>query len=70
LSQNTGLIGWVSNCDTLHILIREHREENNIIANIEYKLMEQMCEYFEICPLPNKVEIFRNALEKTLGEDI
>ena len=40
LSQNTGLIGWVSNCDTLHILIREHREENNIIANIEYKLME------------------------------
>jgi FKBP12-rapamycin complex-associated protein len=51
-------------------LIREHREENNIIANIEYKLMEQMCEFFEICPLPNKVEIFRNALEKTLGEDI
>jgi FKBP12-rapamycin complex-associated protein len=32
--------------------------------------MEQMCENFEICPLPNKVEIFRNALEKTLGEDL
>jgi hypothetical protein len=29
-----------------------------------------MCEHFDICPLPNKVEIFRNALEKTLGEDI
>jgi len=32
--------------------------------------MEQMCEHFETCPLPNKVEIFRNALEKTLGEDL
>jgi len=60
----------VSNCDTLHMLIREHREENGIIANIEYKLMESFCEHFEICPLPNKVEIFRNALEKTVGEDI
>lgn len=29
-----------------------------------------MCEHFEICPLPNKVEIFRNALEKTAGEDL
>lgn len=60
----------MSNCDTLHMLIREHREENGIIANIEYKLMESFCEHFEICPLPNKVEIFRNALEKTVGEDI
>ena len=54
----------------MHILIKEHREENNIIQNIEYKLMEQFCEHFDICPLPNKVEIFRSMLEKTLGEDI
>lgn len=70
LSQNTGLIGWVSNCDTLHVLIKEHREENKVIPTIEYKLMEQMCEGFVMLPLPNKVEIFRNALEKTAGEDI
>jgi FKBP12-rapamycin complex-associated protein len=29
-----------------------------------------MCEHFATCPLVNKVEIFRNALEKTVGEDI
>jgi hypothetical protein len=29
-----------------------------------------MCEHFAQCPLINKVEIFRNALEKTVGEDI
>jgi FKBP12-rapamycin complex-associated protein len=40
LSQNTGLIGWVSNCDTLHVLIKDHREESGIIPTIEYKLME------------------------------
>jgi FKBP12-rapamycin complex-associated protein len=29
-----------------------------------------MCDQFEICPLPNKVEIFRNALDRTVGEDL
>lgn len=29
-----------------------------------------MCDNFEFCPLINKVEIFRNALEKTAGEDL
>jgi hypothetical protein len=52
------------------MLIKDHRAENGIIPNIDYKLMEKMCEHFEICPLPNKVEIFRNALEKTAGEDL
>jgi len=32
--------------------------------------MESMCPHFDICPLPNKVEIFRYALDKTMGEDI
>jgi FKBP12-rapamycin complex-associated protein len=32
--------------------------------------MEGMCEHFETCPLANKVEIFRYALDKTVGEDL
>lgn len=70
LSQNTGLIGWVPNCDTLHQLIKEHRQQANIIPNIEYKLMESMCDNFDTCPLPNKVEIFRYSLDRTMGEDL
>jgi FKBP12-rapamycin complex-associated protein len=70
LSQNTGLIGWVSNSDTLHQLIKDYRVEAGIIENIEFKLVNEMCEHFAQCPLINKVEIFRNALEKTVGEDI
>jgi len=26
LSPNSGLISWVANCDTLHALIKEHRD--------------------------------------------
>ena len=32
--------------------------------------MDGMCKNFEMCPLANKVEIFRNALDKTYGEDL
>lgn len=30
LSPNSGLIGWVPNCDTLHHLIREYREARRV----------------------------------------
>ena len=70
LSQNTGLIGWVNNCDTLHMLIKEHRWANKIPPKIDWQLMDSFCSHFETCPLPNKVEIFRHALDKTLGEDL
>ena len=31
LSPNSGLIGWVPNCDTLHHLIREYRDARKVI---------------------------------------
>jgi len=64
------LIGWVKDSDTLHVLIKEHREQNKIVPSVDYNLMHSFCEHFDICPLPNKVEIFRHALSKTLGEDL
>ena len=30
LSQNSGLLEWLLNCDTLHSLIREYREKKNL----------------------------------------
>jgi FKBP12-rapamycin complex-associated protein len=30
LSPNSGLIEWVPNCDTLHSLIREHRDARKV----------------------------------------
>jgi len=70
LNANTGLIGWVPNCDTLHVLIKEYRTTYKIIQNIEFKLMKSMCENFELCCLVNKVEIFRHAMDHTFGQDL
>jgi FKBP12-rapamycin complex-associated protein len=61
LSNDAGLIGMVPNCDTLNQLIRDHRQQSNIIFNTETKTMENMFENYENCPLLNKVEIFRYA---------
>lgn len=41
LSPNSGLIGWVPHCDTLHSLIRDYRESKKILLNIEHRLMLQ-----------------------------
>ena len=39
LSTNSGLIGWVPHCDTLHSLIRDYREKKKILLNIEHRIM-------------------------------
>ena len=39
LSTNSGLISWVSPCDTLHALIRDYREKKKILLNIEHRIM-------------------------------
>lgn len=47
LSPNSGLIGWVPYCDTIHALIRDYRDKKKIMLNIEHRLMLQV--YFLIC---------------------
>ena len=42
LSPNSGLIGWVPHCDTIHSLIRDYREKKKIMLNIEHRLMLQV----------------------------
>ena len=70
LSPNSGLIGWVPNCDTLHTLIREFREARKIPLNIEHRLMMAMAPDYEHLPLINKVEVFEHALNETTGDDL
>ena len=42
LAPNAGLIGWVQDSDTLHVLVRDYRESRKILLNIEYRLMLQV----------------------------
>ena len=70
LSNNSGLIGWVSNCDTLHQLIKDYRQINKIPLYVEYSLMENFNQKFDTSLSMNKLEIFKYALNNTLGIDL
>ncbi|KAJ3138476.1 phosphatidylinositol kinase- protein kinase tor1 [Physocladia obscura] len=70
LSEISGLIGFVPNCDTLNQIIRDYRENRKIILNIEQKLMNEINPEYTELPLIHKVEIFEHALNKTDGKDL
>ncbi|XP_024933499.1 serine/threonine-protein kinase TOR isoform X2 [Ziziphus jujuba] len=70
LSPNSGLIGWVPNCDTLHYLIREYRDARKITLNQENKLMLGFAPDYDHLPLIAKVEVFEYALHNTEGNDL
>lgn len=48
LSTNSGLIGWVPHCDTLHSLIRDYREKKKILLNIEHRIMLRVPIYLSV----------------------
>lgn len=70
LSTNSGLIGWVPHCDTLHALIRDYRDKKKILLNIEHRIMLSMAPDYEHLTLMEKVEVFEHALEHTQGDDL
>lgn len=70
LSPNSGLIGWVPNCDTLHQLIREYRDARKMFVNMEHRLMLAFAPDYEHLPLIGKVEVFEHALQSTEGNDL
>jgi phosphatidylinositol kinase/protein kinase (PI-3 family) len=55
LSTNSGLIGWVPHCDTLHSLIRDYREKRKCLLNIEHRIMQRMASDLEKLMLMQKV---------------
>eukprot|EP00262_Sarcandra_glabra_P013512 TRINITY_DN3761_c0_g3_i1.p1 TRINITY_DN3761_c0_g3~~TRINITY_DN3761_c0_g3_i1.p1 ORF type:complete len:827 (+),score=138.38 TRINITY_DN3761_c0_g3_i1:92-2482(+) len=70
LSPNSGLIGWVPDCDTLHHLIREYRDARKIFLNQEHRLMLAFAPDYDHLPLIAKVEVFEHALQNTEGNDL
>eukprot|EP01114_Cavostelium_apophysatum_P008931 TRINITY_DN21_c0_g1_i4.p1 TRINITY_DN21_c0_g1~~TRINITY_DN21_c0_g1_i4.p1 ORF type:complete len:850 (-),score=225.26 TRINITY_DN21_c0_g1_i4:63-2612(-) len=70
LAPNSGLIGWLSHCDTLHALIRAYRDAKKIPYTLEQRILLQMSsDYANLCTV-QKVEIFKHAIETTDGNDL
>jgi FKBP12-rapamycin complex-associated protein len=70
LSTQSGLLGWVPNSDTMHVLIREYRDSRKILLNIEHRIMLQMAPDYDSLTLMQKVEVFGYALDNTTGQDL
>lgn len=70
LSQNTGLIGWVPHCDTVHTLIRDYRESRGILLSAEHRMMLQFAPDYDHLTELQKVEVFEHAMSNTDGLDL
>ncbi|SMN19447.1 similar to Saccharomyces cerevisiae YKL203C TOR2 PIK-related protein kinase and rapamycin target [Maudiozyma saulgeensis] len=70
LSPKSGILGWVPNSDTFHVLIRDYRETNKVPLNIEHWVMLQMAPDYDILTLLQKVEVFEYAMDNTEGKDL
>ena len=70
LSQQSGLLGWVPNSETMHNLIKDYREQRRILLNIEHRIMLQMAPDFDNLTLMQKVEVFSYAMDNTTGKDL
>jgi FKBP12-rapamycin complex-associated protein len=68
LSHNAGVVGWVPHCDTLHCLIRDYREANQIPLNAENREMLALAPNYDSLTVMQKVEIFTESLERTIGK--
>ncbi|KAK9450365.1 armadillo-type protein [Limtongia smithiae] len=70
LSPKSGLLGWVQDSDTFHVLIREYRDNRKILLNIEHRIMLQMAPDYDQLTLIQKVEVFMYAMDNTTGQDL
>eukprot|EP00048_Salpingoeca_helianthica_P003613 m.68925 g.68925 ORF g.68925 m.68925 type:complete len:2501 (+) comp12804_c0_seq1:29-7531(+) len=70
LSPKLGLIQWLPTCDTMHSLVRAHRDRIDKPLNLEVRLMAQFYPDYENLTLIQNVEVFQHALESTPGDDL
>ena len=70
LSPSSGLLGWVPNSDTFHVLIKEYRDPRKIYLDVEHRVMLQMSPDYDNLTLLEKVEVFTYALDITRGQDL
>lgn len=70
LSPKSGILGWVPNSDTFHMLIRDYRDLNKIPLNIEHWVMLQMAPDYDSLTLLQKVEVFEYSMDNTEGRDL
>lgn len=80
LSSNSGLIGWVKNCDTILQLVMTYRKVKSIKTNVEEEMIIRFLSDssthsptygdFDKLPLMAKMEVFHQVMNQTKGNDV
>ena len=70
LSQNTGLISWLPQCDTMHTLIKNYREARAIPLSLEHRNMLAFAPDYDHLTKLQKMEVFSGAMTSTDGGDL
>lgn len=70
LSQNTGLISWLPQCDTMHTLIKNYREARGIPLSLEHRNMLAFAPDYDHLTKLQKMEVFIGAMKSTDGRDL
>ena len=70
LSHNTGICGWVKNCDTLHQIIKDERTKINILPSAEHRVVYKHFPKFESGTIMSKIETFLEALKVNQGTEL
>lgn len=70
LSQNTGLISWLPDCDTMHTLIKNYRESRGIPLSLEHRSMLAFAPDYDHLSKMQKMEVFSDAIRSADGGDL
>ena len=70
LSNNSGLIGWIHDCDSLDKLIKNFRTINKKIPKVELNILNKYNPQFESSKFLNKLDSFFYILEQTSDIDL
>ena len=70
LSHNSGLIGWVPNCDSLYSLVKGERTVSNTILNAEFRAINKLYPKYESGHFLSKVEVFKEGISISQGMEL
>ncbi|XP_068151798.1 serine/threonine-protein kinase mTor-like isoform X2 [Drosophila tropicalis] len=70
LSTNSGLIGLVPHCDTLHRLISDYRERKGVQLNQELSIIYKFSPDYDRLTVMQKLEVFEYTLSRFPSNDL
>src|SRR5690606_29207437 len=70
VSENVGVMEYVHGCKTMHDLIKDDRQTNNVPINLEHKFIRNANSNYENSTALEKLELFLQTIDQTTGKEV